>query len=139
MSSSPRPAFYPFLRYADAPAMLAWLPRAFGFRVRVAYPGPDGTIAHAELELDDGIVMVGSLAGDAPPPDGDGRGEARGVYVAVDDADAHHAAAVAAGAEIVSPLQDTDYGSRDYAARDPEGRLWHFGTYRPVGGTPAHG
>jgi uncharacterized glyoxalase superfamily protein PhnB len=53
------------------------------------------------------------------------------VYVVVEDADAHHARAVAAGAEIVLPLRDQDYGSRDYSARDPEGNIWSFGTYRP--------
>ena len=47
---------------------------------------------------------------------------------------AHHAQAVAAGAEIISPPTDMDYGSREYAARDPEGNIWSFGTHRP---TPA--
>jgi uncharacterized glyoxalase superfamily protein PhnB len=41
-----------------------------------------------------------------------------------------HARAVAAGAEITDPLHGTDYGSRDFAARDPEGNRWSFGTYR---------
>ena len=53
------------------------------------------------------------------------------VYVVVEDTDAHHARAKAAGAEIVRELQETDYGSREYSARDSEGHLWHFGTYRP--------
>ena len=54
------------------------------------------------------------------------------TYVAVEDADAHHAQAVAAGAEITTGLTDQDYGSRDYAAKDPEGNQWNFGTYRPA-------
>ena len=54
-----------------------------------------------------------------------------GIYVHVADIDAHHERAVAAGAEIVIPLQDMDYGSREYSARDPEGHLWSFGTYQP--------
>lgn len=42
---------------------------------------------------------------------------------------------MAAGAQIVRPLTDEAYGSREYSARDPEGNLWSFGTYRPpVGG-----
>jgi uncharacterized glyoxalase superfamily protein PhnB len=49
----------------------------------------------------------------------------------VEDAGAHHARAVEAGAEIVMALRETDYGSRDYAAQDPEGNLWYFGTYAP--------
>jgi len=53
------------------------------------------------------------------------------AYVIVSDIDAHYARAKAAGAEIVRPLADTDYGSREYAARDPEGQVWSFGTYDP--------
>ena len=51
---------------------------------------------------------------------------------AVDDVDALHDHAVAAGAEVALELTDTDYGSRDFTLRDPEGNLWAFGTYRPV-------
>jgi uncharacterized glyoxalase superfamily protein PhnB len=51
--------------------------------------------------------------------------------VVVADLDAHCARARRAGARIVREPVDTDYGSRDYAARDPEGNLWSFGTYRP--------
>ena len=54
------------------------------------------------------------------------------LYLVVEDPDAHYQRAVAAGAEIVQPLEDADYGSRGYTARDPEGNLWSFGTYRPA-------
>jgi uncharacterized glyoxalase superfamily protein PhnB len=47
----------------------------------------------------------------------------------VDDPDAFHDRARAAGAEIVCPLIDQDYGSRDFTLRDPGGHLWAFGTY----------
>ena len=53
------------------------------------------------------------------------------VYVVIDDPDALHDRAVAAGGEIVRELVDLDYGSRDFAVRDPEGNLWNFGTYDP--------
>jgi len=53
------------------------------------------------------------------------------IYVALHDVDSHYHRARAAGAEIVMEIQDTDYGSRDYSARDLEGNLWHFGTYWP--------
>ena len=55
------------------------------------------------------------------------------VYVVIDDPDALHDRAVAAGGEIVRELVDLDYGSRDFAVRDPEGNLWNFGTYAPEG------
>ena len=54
------------------------------------------------------------------------------VYIVVDDPDAHHARAKAAGATIIRELEDQDYGSRDYSARDPEGNIWSFGTYDPA-------
>jgi uncharacterized glyoxalase superfamily protein PhnB len=53
------------------------------------------------------------------------------LYVAVDDADALHARVLASGATIAMPLRDTEYGSREFACRDPEGGLWSFGTYWP--------
>ena len=53
------------------------------------------------------------------------------LYVLVEDPDAHLARASEAGAAIERELSDTDYGSREYTARDPEGNLWSFGTYRP--------
>ncbi len=72
------------------------------------------------MSLGPGIVMFGQ---------GD-RGE-NGIYVAVEDADGHYEQAKAAGAEILRELERTDYGSREYTARDLEGNLWSFGTYRP--------
>ena len=55
----------------------------------------------------------------------------QGVYVIVDEIDAHYERASRRGAEVLRALQDTDYGSREYMARDPEGNIWSFGTYRP--------
>ena len=125
------PTFYPVLRYRDARAALAWLERAFGFRRTMVYPD-DGPVVHAELAFGTGVVMIGTFgeedaaAIDAPRP----RYNAPYVYFA--DIDAHHVRAAAAGAEITRALQDTDYGSREYCARDLEGNEWSFGTYRPV-------
>ena len=53
------------------------------------------------------------------------------VVVPAEDIVALHDRAVAAGAEVVMELTDTDYGSRDFSVRDPEGNLWSFGTYQP--------
>ncbi len=118
------PNIYPFMRFADADAALEWLSRAFGFEERVAYRSEEGVVDHAEISLGPGIVMFGP-----------GDPASQGVYVAVEDADAHYERAKAAGAEIVRELEDTDYGSREYTARDLEGHVWSFGTYRPEAGT----
>lgn len=118
---------YPIFRYRDARPAIDWLCAAFGFTVHAVHDAPDGSVAHAELILHTGMIMVGERP-DSAPRLGD---EEWSVYVAVDDLDAHHARARAAGAEIVRDPFDTDYGSRDYAARDLAGNVWSFGTYRP--------
>jgi uncharacterized glyoxalase superfamily protein PhnB len=120
---------YPSMRYRDARAAIEWPERAFSFQTQVAHSNPDGTIAHAKLRYGDGLVMLGSWRGED-----DHRRPGQGwAYVAVDDLDAHLQQARAAGAEIVGDPQHEDYGSF-YGARDPEGNLWSFGTYRPTVG-----
>jgi uncharacterized glyoxalase superfamily protein PhnB len=122
-----KPNIFPVVRYQDARAAITWLARAFAFEKQAEHPGPDGTIGHAELRLGAGVIGISS----ATPPDNGNPWSAvrQGLYVAVDDVDAHHERARRAGADIVAPLRDTDYGSRDYSARDPDGHLWGFGTY----------
>ena len=128
-----RPNIFPFLRYREASDAIEWLARAFGFEKQVVVPGPDGTVAHAEMSLGPGVIMLGSVRDDGLVEKGprDSGAVKQGVYVYVADADAHYERAKAAGAEIVYEPGDTDYGSREYSARDLEGHLWSFGTYRP--------
>jgi uncharacterized glyoxalase superfamily protein PhnB len=121
--------FSPVLIYDDADKAIGFLTKAFGFREVAVHRTPDGAIAHAELSYRGGVIGLS----DRP------KGEPSifdlgpcAIYVVVDDPDAHHAQAVAAGAEVVYPLTDQDYGSRDYAVRDPEGFVWCFGTYAPT-------
>lgn len=120
---------YPTLRYNDAPGAIAFLEEAFGFRRRQVIENPDGTIAHAELEFGPSILMLGSERDDPLRGPQAGRGW---LYVAVDDADTACERARAGGADIVHEPYDTDYGSRDFTARDLEGNVWSFGTYRPA-------
>jgi uncharacterized glyoxalase superfamily protein PhnB len=120
---------YPFLTYRDARAAIEWLEKAFGFGRHLVVDGPDGSVVHAELTNGEGMVMLASER-----EDGGRFGHHAGqgwLYVVVADADAHHERARRAGAEIVMEPTDQVYGSRDYSARDPEGNLWSFGTYRP--------
>ncbi len=123
------------LRYRDAKAAIDWLEAAFGFARHAVYEDGQGGIAHAQLTYRNGMIMLGSAHDDAwgqrHGPVEPGQKQTVALYVVVDDLDAHHAAAVAAGAEIVRPVQATDYGSREYAALDVEGHLWSFGTYDP--------
>lgn len=119
---------FPALTYKDASKAVRWLQDAFGFAEKAVYPTDDGKIAHAELSFGNGIVMFGS---ERDEPGNPWAKVDFGIYVAVDDVDGHHGRAKAAGAEIVKPPYDTDYGAREYHVRDCEGRLWSFGTYRP--------
>lgn len=119
----------PTLRYRDAAAAIKFLQDAFGLVPHLVVPGPGDTVAHAQLGWGNGCVMLGSDQA------GEGRLDitvgAVGVYLILEDVDAHYARAVAAGAEIERDLRDEEYGGRGYVARDPEGNFWAFGSYRP--------
>ncbi|MGA7343679.1 MAG: VOC family protein [Terracidiphilus sp.] len=126
----------PALRYRNAPAAIEWFEKVFGFERHAVYEGPDGTIGHAELTLGGGMIMLGSARDDEfgrnfKLPQELGGAETRGAYIVVADADAVFARAVAAGATVVRPLKDMEYGSREFTVKDPEGHSWSVGTYDP--------
>lgn len=126
----------PCLRYRDAMVAIEWLCRAFGFQKQLVVPGPNGTVAHAQLTFGKGMVMVGSIENTEfgrwiAQPDENGYRETQAPYVVVKQADAHYARAMAAGARLVTELKNEPYGGRGYSCRDPEGHLWSFGTYDP--------
>jgi uncharacterized glyoxalase superfamily protein PhnB len=142
--SSPRSVgstIIPCLRYRDCPAAIAWLCRVFDWRERLVVLGPEGTIAHAELVTKEGadgrgMVMVGSVRKDdhgafTKQPDEIGGFETQTAYLVVPDADAVHERAIQAGAEVIVPIHDEEYGGRGVGFRDLEGRFWYVGTYDP--------
>jgi uncharacterized glyoxalase superfamily protein PhnB len=135
--SSNTVTMFPFMRYEDARVAIARLVQSFGLEERGVHAGPDDTIAHAELGFGGSVVMVATAKDDhlGLKTSRELGAVTQGIYMYVPDIDAHYARARAAGAEIVYALRDTDYGSREYAARDLEGNLWSFGTYLP--GAPA--
>jgi uncharacterized glyoxalase superfamily protein PhnB len=96
----------------------------------VLHAADDGSVEHAELRFGNGVVMVGSSRPELPATRGVGE-PGQGIYIAVDDIDAHYRRACDAGAEIAVELRDLGY-SRQYSARDPEGNAWQFGTYQPL-------
>ena len=131
-----RSTVIPAYRYRDAKAAIDWLCTVLGFERKAVYHGPDATVGHAELTLNGGMIMLGSVKDDEhakrfKTPAELGGMETCSSYIVVPDADAVHARAVAAGAEIIRPLQDTPYGSREFAVHDPEGHSWSVGTYDP--------
>ncbi len=127
--SSPPPAGYPrvspYLNYENTGTMIDWLTRAFGLVERHRQAGPDGTVMHAAMALEEGVVMMGSPGGDFRNPKRLGQ-VTQSLYVYVDDLDAHCARAREAGAEIIEEPSDQPYGDRRYGACDPEGHHWYF-------------
>ncbi|MFC8434482.1 VOC family protein [Streptomyces sp. NPDC057253] len=130
-TGSGSPSIYPTLLYADAKAAIKQLTEVFGFTELTVYEGEDGAVLHAELVQGNGAVMLGSKGRGGLFDAAMKEAGPTGVYVVVDDVDAHHRHAVEHGAEILVPPTDQDYGSRDYMARDAEGNVWSFGTYAP--------
>lgn len=129
--SAPEPGrkqrIVPALSYNDAPAMIEFLCRAFGFEERFRLDMPDGSIGYASLLSDGDEVSLASAypEGGLGSPDGLPHLHAM-VMVYVDDVDAHHARAVAEGAAILQPPEDQFFGDRTYRALDPEGGQWWF-------------
>jgi uncharacterized glyoxalase superfamily protein PhnB len=126
------PCIFPTLRCRDAEALIAWLTGHVGFTEHAVHRD-NGVIVHAELALGSSILMLGQSRDDAYGRlvgDRSGR-RTDALYVAITDPDALHDRLKAAGATIEMALRDTNYGSREFACRDPEGNLWSFGTYWP--------
>jgi PhnB protein len=119
------PRITPYLLYEDVASAVAWLAQAFGLKERMRMPGPDGKISHAEMELDDGVVMMGCPGPDYRNPKRTGH-VTQELYVYVNDVDKHFECARAAGATILEKPADQFYGDRRYRAVDPEGHHWSF-------------
>jgi uncharacterized glyoxalase superfamily protein PhnB len=135
--ASGTPSVVPMIAYEDGVAALAWLHTAFGFVERARLTTPDGRLSHGEMTAGDGLIMLAS-----PTPDY--RGPKRhqevceqarkwsavpwiidGVLVYVDDLDGHFKRAIAAGAVILSEIEEGPPGRR-YRAEDLEGHRWFF-------------
>jgi len=134
-----RLAVVPMIAYEDPAAAIDWLTSAFGFREQSGerYTDPDGTISHAQMEAGRGLIMLANPTPDYQSPRRHREtceGAARwsrvpwvidGVQVEVDDVDAHYARAEAAGARLLSGIDDQEYG-RLYRVEDLEGHRWMF-------------
>ena len=134
-----RPQIIPNLRYADAPAAIAFLCTAFGFERHAVYANAHDPmlIDHAQLRHGDQLLMLASaVASDwatAAPLKlvAEAGGNTQSLYLVVADVPDHAERARTAGADIFMPLEQQDYGGWGYGARDPEGNAWSFGDYNP--------
>ena len=125
---SPAPQVWPTLQAVDALALIDFYVETFGFR-RTAVYADGNTVAHAQLDWPEGGgIMLGSHKPDAEWSTQPGT---LAVYAVTDRVEelwqrVEHAP----GVTVIRPLATTDYGSREFAVRDPEGNAWSFGTYR---------
>jgi uncharacterized glyoxalase superfamily protein PhnB len=126
MSITPKPPqIIPYLFYRDIGAALDFLCRAFGFKEEMRVGTPSGGM-HGEASFQGQLVMMGQGTHERAmrsPRDVDGA--TMGVFITLDDVDKHYEVAKAAGAEIVHPPKDVEYG-RTYWANDLEGHPWFF-------------
>lgn len=126
-ATAPAPTVWGSLQATDAPALIDFLVNTVGF-VRTAVYADGPRVAHAQLDWPEGGgLMLGSY-----DPDREWSREpgTAGFYVVTDHPDEVFARVSASGAKIVRPLEEQDYGSREFAFADPEGNLFSFGTYR---------
>jgi uncharacterized glyoxalase superfamily protein PhnB len=124
-------AVTPGLQYRDAPAAIDWLVGVLGFRVVERHDEPDGAVAHARLAWHTGQVFVSTRRDDGGPWSSAGPASIALNTVDAAEVDERFARAHDAGADLLSPLEDTPFGSHQFNVRDPEGNLWTIGTYLP--------
>ncbi len=126
---------WPSLAAHDTRALVDFYVAAFGFTIAALY-GDGDSVEHCELEWPlGGGIMLGDFKEGSDHPWALQPGTF-GVYVVTDNPDALHERAVAAGATVIRALNDTDYGSREFSVKDPEGNRWSFGTYRGASNSP---
>ncbi|HEY1319572.1 MAG TPA: VOC family protein [Streptosporangiaceae bacterium] len=129
-NDTPAPQVWPTLRARDARGLIKFLVEAFGFEETVVY-GEGDRVDHAQLSWPPGGgIMLGSVREQSEEDSWPLQPGTFGAYVVTGDPDTLFDRAKAAGAEITKDLHGTDYGSRGFEARDPEGNRWSFGTYR---------
>lgn len=116
-----------YLLYEDLLGAVEFLERAFGFAEAKSerVDGPDGKIGHTEVHFGNSTILMGHPGPDYQNPRRSGANHSF-LYVYVDDVDAHHARALAEGADVSAEVEDTPYGDRRYRALDPEGFEWFF-------------
>jgi uncharacterized glyoxalase superfamily protein PhnB len=130
----------PFLGYEDAAAAIDWLCATFGAveNAEARATDPEGTVMHAELDLEGSTIFLSTPSGyvgsrkhrttcEVERAMHDNPWVIDGLFIEVDDVDAHHAHAVKAGATIIRGLDEPGIGYRIYTAEDLEGHRWMFG------------
>ena len=117
----------PCLTVRGAAKALEFYAAVFGATERMRFPGPDGTIVHAEIQIGDSVVILEDedpRRGTKAPPPGGLTGSPASLFIYVEDAEAVIARAADLGAMVQRPAQDQFYGDRDGHIIDPFGHGW---------------
>jgi PhnB protein len=120
----------PYLIITGAANALEFYKKAFGATEIMRIPAPGGKVGHAEIKIGNAIIM---LADEFPEmnhrsPQSLG-GTPVSILVYVQDVDAFFKRAVAAGAKVLTPVENKFYGDRAGSLEDPFGHQWHFSTH----------
>ena len=124
----PHQTVIPSLRYEDSNRAIQWLNDAFGITEHFVVRDEAGKVEHAQLAWRGSLVMLGDLQGDMHDLP-HRHGSISMTAESAEQVDQTYARAVAAGAKVIQPLTDTDYGSHAFTVEDYEGNHWHLGTY----------
>ena len=120
-----------YLAVEDASKAIDFYKEAFGAEETIRMPGPDGKVAHAELQIGDSKLMLSDPFphSDVRPPSERG-GPTASIFMYVDDVDATFEQAQQAGATVVSELEDMFWGDRFGTVADPFGHVWAMATHK---------
>ena len=120
-----------YLAVEDASKAIDFYKEAFGAEETVRMPGPDGKVAHAELQIGDSKLMLSDPfpQSNVRPPSERG-GPTASIFMYVDDVDATFEQAQRAGATVVSELEDMFWGDRFGTVADPFGQVWAMATHK---------
>lgn len=122
----------PCLTVRGAAKALEFYAAVFGAAERMRFPGSDGTISHAEIQIGDSVVIVEDedpRRGTKAPPAGGLPGSPASLFIYVEDADAIIARAAELGATVQRPAQNQFYGDRDGHIIDPFGHGWTIASH----------
>ena len=135
MAANPIPEGYHtlqiYLAVEDASKAIDFYKEAFGAEETIRMPGPDGNVAHAELQIGDSKLMLSDPfpQSNVRPPSERG-GPTASIFMYVDDVDATFEQAQRAGATVVSELEDMFWGDRFGTVADPFGQVWAMATHK---------